>query len=67
MRQPLPHELEAIARIAARPEGAVFLEYLQANMSDTSKMLINANDPQITRAAQGEARVLNVLLQVWKP
>jgi len=67
MRQPLPHELDAIKRIAARPEGAAVLEYLKANMDDTTKTLIAANDPAITRAAQGEARVLNVLLQVWKP
>jgi hypothetical protein len=67
LRQPLAHELEAIKRIAARPEGAAVLEYLKANMDDTMKMLIAANDPALTRAAQGEARVLSMLLQVWKP
>jgi hypothetical protein len=67
MRQPLPHELEAIKRIAARPEGAAVLEYLKANMDDTMKMLVASNDPINTRAAQGEARVLSVLLSVWKP
>jgi hypothetical protein len=67
VRAPNGNELEAIKRVAARPEGALIHDYLQANMKDTVNALIQNNDAQQSRVLQGEARVLDVLLKVWKP
>lgn len=67
MRAPNPAEQEAIARIAARPEGQAVLEYLKACMADTEARLIREEIPHNLRAWQGEARVLVALIQAWKP
>ena len=67
MRQPNAVQLEAIQRVAARPEGVVIIEYLKAAMDEMQQRLILDNDPQQVRAYQGEARVLDMLLKVWKP
>ena len=67
MRHPTSAQLEAIKRVAARPEGVLILEYLKAEMDNTMKLLILNNDPLQVRAYQGEARVLDELLTVWKP
>lgn len=66
MRQPSAPVLEAIKRVAARPEGLQIREYLTGEMNNTMKLLIANNDPQLVRALQGEARVLDELLMVWK-
>lgn len=66
MQKPQATALDAIQRVAGRPEGQLIREYMQAEYDNTMKMLIAANDPQTTRAAQGEARVLQVLLEAWK-
>jgi len=66
VQKPLSAALDAIQRVAGRPEGQLIREYLQKEYDNTMKSLIAANDPQVTRAAQGEARVLQVLLEAWK-
>lgn len=58
---------EAIQRIAARPEGAAILEYLQAAMFDINARLIATMDPVQLRIFQGEGRVVDMLLKQWKP
>lgn len=67
MQQPNAAYVEAIKRVAARPEGMLIHEYLQAAMDDITTHLIANNDPQQVRSLQGEARALSVLLKVWKP
>lgn len=67
MTPPNGDELEAFQRLAARPEGRVVLEYLQRAMSDTNKRLTHEPDAVQLRVLQGKSRVLDVLLQAWKP
>jgi hypothetical protein len=67
MVTPTATQLEAIQRVAGRPEGEAILEYLKACMDDIQGRLIYEEDAQRVRAFQGESRVLNALLKVWKP
>lgn len=67
MNAPTSDVLEAIKRIAARPEGQKILEYLQSNMRDTTARLAQERDPVTVRVLQGHAQVLTVLMKDWKP
>lgn len=67
MNMPSGDELEAVKRLAARPEGHMFLGYLQQAMSDTGKRLMYEHDAVVVRVLQGNAQVLDILLKAWKP
>ncbi len=66
MQQPNTAQLEAIKRVAARPEGMLIHEYLKGEMDKIIASLVATEDAHLTRRFQGEARVLDVLLKVWK-
>lgn len=66
MRALLPIEKEAIHAMARRPEGAVFLKYLEENMAASTKVLINGDDPLLVRKHQGAAIVLGELVEAWR-
>jgi len=67
MRKPTADVVEAMARIAARPEGALVLEYLQSSMTEIQSALVQMEDPNRMRMLQGQAQMLGTVLQFWKP
>lgn len=67
MRAPSGPVVEAMARVAARPEGGIILAYLQEYMSELQRALLVMEDPTKVRMLQGQAQMLDLLLQHWKP
>ena len=67
MINPTADETDAIHRMASRPEGMMFKDYLQKCSVDLHKRLVLADDPVKLRQLQGEARAIDLLLTAWKP
>jgi len=67
MNAPTGEALDAIKRVAGRPEGQKILEYLQTSMNLTNARLAQERDPVMLRVLQGEAQTLTVLMRDWKP
>lgn len=56
-----------MARVAARPEGALILEYLQAYMNELQQVSMVMEDAVKVRMLQGQMQMLDLLLRHWKP
>lgn len=67
MQLPSGDVVDAINRVAARPEGNSIKEFLQMNMNDTNARLSREQDAVTLRQLQGHAQVFDMLLKVWKP
>jgi hypothetical protein len=67
MNAPQGDHLDAIKRVAGRPEGQKILEYLLANMALVNARLAHERDPVSLRIMQGEAQTLSVLVKDWTP
>lgn len=67
MIAPTADELDAIKRVAARPEGIAIQAYLQKNMDEFFKRLPLTEDAVKLRVLQGQTQVVQSLLAVWKP
>jgi hypothetical protein len=64
---PTADETDAVKRMASRPEGVMFKDYLQKCSADLHKRLVLADNPVTLRQLQGEARAIDMLLMAWKP
>lgn len=67
MQAPNGDVIEAIQRVAARPEGQLIRKYLEQCQHDTSARLAQERDPVTLRILQGQAQAIGVLLKDWKP
>lgn len=67
MRAPSATVIEAMARVAARPEGGLILEYLRGYMNELQQACMVMEDPVKVRMLQGQQQMLDLLLRHWKP
>lgn len=67
MNLPSGMVLEAIQRVAARPEGQLVGEFLRSQLDLTNQRLGLEQDAVALRTLQGHAQILTTLVKVWKP
>jgi len=67
VKTPTADELDAMHRLAARPEGATMKGYLQGTLDDINQRLAMTEDAVKLRILQGQAQVVRALLAAWHP